>query len=50
MINGILEMLRTASGETERIQIAQGRNKLSTSLKDALNEIKRNRDAERRNS
>ena len=41
MIKDILEKLSYAKGETENIRIAQGKYKLSTNLKDAYNEIKR---------
>lgn len=41
MIRDILENLKTAKGETEAIKIAQGKYKLSTNIKDAFKEIKR---------
>jgi len=40
MIKVILDMLKDAKGETENIRIAMGKNKLSTTVKDALNELK----------
>lgn len=41
MIKEILEQLSDAKGETEAIKIAKGKYKLSTTFKDAINEIKR---------
>jgi len=40
MLNIILEMLHQANGETENIRIAQGKNKLPTTLKDGIKQIK----------
>ena len=41
MINLILEMLDQANGETENIRIAQGKNKLPTTLKDGYKKLKK---------
>lgn len=41
MIKYIIENIALAKGETENIRIAQGKYKLSTTLKDGYNEIKR---------
>jgi hypothetical protein len=41
MIKYIIENIGQAKGETENIRIAQGKYKLSTSLKDGFNELKR---------
>ncbi len=41
MIRDIIEMLKMANGETENIRIAQGKNKLSESIKDGWEELKR---------
>lgn len=40
MIANILEMLKIANGETENIQIAQGKYKLPETLKDTYKQIK----------
>lgn len=40
MIANILEMLKIANGETENIQIAQGKYKLPETLKDTFTQIK----------
>jgi|TARA_R100000951_G_C2621251_1_gene174542 hypothetical protein len=40
MIKNILELLKNAQGETELIQIAQGKNKLPTTLKEGLHKLK----------
>jgi len=40
MIKGIIEMLAEVNGETEAIRIAQGKHKLSTSIKDGIQELK----------
>jgi hypothetical protein len=41
MLNLILQMLKDANGETENIRIAQGKNKLPTSIKDGYKKLKR---------
>lgn len=41
MLNLILQMLEEANGETENIRIAQGKNKLPTSVKDGYKKLKR---------
>jgi hypothetical protein len=40
MLNSILQMLKKANGETERIKIAQGKNKLPTNFKDGYEKLK----------
>ena len=40
MIATILEMLKLANGETERIKVAQGKNKLPTNIKDGVKQLK----------
>jgi hypothetical protein len=40
MIKNILELLKYANGETESIQIAQGKNKLPMNLKDGYKALK----------
>lgn len=41
MIRYIIENIALAKGETENIRIAQGKYKLSTTLKDGWKELKR---------
>lgn len=41
MIKMIIKMLEEADGNTERIKIAQGKNKLPTTLKEGFKVIKR---------
>ena len=40
MIKNILELLKYATGQTENIRIAQGKNKLPITLKDSYKAIK----------
>jgi|TARA_R110000737_G_scaffold28844_1_gene47307 hypothetical protein len=40
MIKNILELLKHANGETENIKIAQGKNKLPTTIKEGYKAIK----------
>ncbi len=40
MIKNILELLKYANGETESIQIAQGKHKLPTTLKEGYKALK----------
>lgn len=40
MIKNILDLLKYANGETESIQIAQGKNKLPTTLKEGYKALK----------
>lgn len=41
MIKDLIQLLKHANGETEAIQIAQGKYKLSVTFKDGINELKR---------
>jgi hypothetical protein len=41
MLNLILQMLEQANGETENIKIAQGKNKLPTTLKEGYKQLKK---------
>jgi hypothetical protein len=41
MIEGILEMLELANGETENIRIAQGKYYLPETIKGAIKQIKK---------
>lgn len=43
MIKTILELLKHANGETENIQLAQGKNKLPETFKDVFVKYKRER-------
>ena len=40
MITTILEMLKNANGETEYIRVAQGKNKLPVTIKEAYKQLK----------
>lgn len=40
MLQGILQLLEMANGETENIRIAQGKHKLPLSFKETFNQIK----------
>lgn len=41
MLDLILKMLNEAKGETENIRIAQGKNKLTTTVKDSYKQLKK---------
>jgi len=41
MIKNILELLKYTNGETENIRIATGKNKLPTSIKEGIKQIKK---------
>ncbi len=41
MIKNILELLKYSKGETENIRIAKGKNKLPTSIKEGIKQIKK---------
>ena len=40
MLKLILDLLKEANGETENIRIAQGKNKLTTSVKESFKQLK----------
>ncbi len=40
MLKLIIDLLQEANGETENIRIAQGKNKLSTGLKESFKQLK----------
>ncbi len=42
MIRNIIDLLKVVDGETESIQIAQGKYKLSEKLGESIKQIKRN--------
>lgn len=49
MIANILEMLYKAKGETENIQIAQGKYKLPSSIKEGFKQLKNELQWQKRN-